>query len=68
MSTAREEMPWLTIRRDDVERLDRLASIVDKLSDDPLGLAAALRKTPTYVNAIANVDASATGPRTSGVG
>ncbi len=53
VSTGREEMPWLTVRRDEMERLDRLAGMVDELSDDSLGLATALRKTPAYLRAIA---------------
>jgi hypothetical protein len=46
--TERDEVPWLTIRRDEIERLEQLAAIVDVVSDDPLGLAVALRNTPTY--------------------
>lgn len=53
--TGREEVPWLTVRHDEIERLDRLAAIVDDLSDDPGGLAAALRRTPTYVRALSSV-------------
>ena len=48
----REEVPWLTVRRDEIERLERLASLVDQLSDEPLGLAIALRNTPTYQRSI----------------
>ena len=50
--TGRDEVPWLTVRRDDLERLDRLAVVVDSISDDPYGLAAALRKTPTFLKSI----------------
>ena len=50
--TGRDEVPWLTVRRDDLERLDRLAVVVDRISDDPYGLAAALRKTPTFLKSI----------------
>ena len=50
--SGRDEVPWLTVRADEIERLERLASVVDKVSDDPFGLAAALRKTPTYQRSI----------------
>lgn len=50
--SGRDEVPWLTVRTDEIERLERLASVVDKVSDDPLGLASALRKTPTYLRTI----------------
>lgn len=50
--SGRDEVPWLTVRADEIERLERLASVVDKVSDDPLGLASALRKTPTYLRTI----------------
>lgn len=50
--SGRDEVPWLTVRIDEIERLERLASVVDKVSDDPFGLAAALRKTPTYMRTI----------------
>lgn len=50
--SGRDEVPWLTVRTDEIERLERLASVVDKVSDDPLGLATALRKTPTYLRTI----------------
>lgn len=46
------DVPWLTVRRDEIERLEKLASVVDRVSDDPYGLAAALRKTPTYQRTI----------------
>jgi hypothetical protein len=51
----RDEVPWLTVRRDEMDRLERLASVVDKVSDDPFGLAAALRKTPTYQRTISEL-------------
>jgi hypothetical protein len=54
---ATDELPWLTVRRDDVERLHRLAAIVDEVTASPDGLARALRNTPSYLNAIATDDA-----------
>lgn len=50
----RDEVPWLTVRADEIERLDRLASVVDRVSDDPFGLAAALRNTRTYQRTISD--------------
>jgi hypothetical protein len=58
---ATDELPWLTVRRDDVERLDRLAAIVDEVTASPDGLARALRNTPSYLNAIAADDARVPG-------
>ena len=52
--SGRDEVPWLTVRADEIERLERLASVVDKVSDDPFGLATALRKTPTYQRTISD--------------
>ena len=52
--SGRDEVPWLTARADEIERLERLASVVDKVSDDPFGLAAALRKTRTYQRTISD--------------
>jgi hypothetical protein len=46
--TERDDVPWMTVRRDEMDRLEQLAAIVDVMSDDPRGLAAALRNTPTY--------------------
>jgi hypothetical protein len=54
---ATHELQWLTVRHDDVERLDRLAAIVDEVTASPDGLARALRNTPAYLNAIAADDA-----------
>jgi hypothetical protein len=50
--TERDELPWLTIRRDEIERLERVAALVDEVSADPCGLAMALRRTPTYQRSI----------------
>jgi hypothetical protein len=49
---APEELPWLTARRDEVARLEQLADLVDRVTVDPNGLAAALRNTPTYLKAL----------------
>jgi hypothetical protein len=54
----RDEIPWLTVRSDEIERLERLASLVDEVSDDPSGLATVLRKTPTYVRSISGAGLS----------
>jgi hypothetical protein len=51
--TERDEVPWLTVRRDEMARLERLAAILDEVSGDPFGLAAALRNTPTYQRTVA---------------
>jgi hypothetical protein len=51
MSPTRE-LPWLTVRHDEVVRMERLADVVDQLTADPNGLAAALRNTPTYLKAL----------------
>jgi hypothetical protein len=51
--SAQEDVPWLTLRPDDLDRLERLASVVDKVSDDPFGLAFALRKTRAYEKTVA---------------
>lgn len=51
-----DELPWLTARHDDVERLDRLAAIVDDVTTSADGLARALRNTPTYLKALAADD------------
>jgi hypothetical protein len=55
---APDELPWLTVRHDDVERLDRLAAIVDEVTPSADGLAHALRNTPTYLKALAADDVS----------
>ncbi len=49
------EVPWLTVRHDEIERLEQLAALVDRVSDDPRGLAAALRNTPTYQRTISEL-------------
>jgi hypothetical protein len=45
---ATEELSWLTVRPDDIAKLERLATIVDDVSAHPHGLAVALRRTPSY--------------------
>jgi hypothetical protein len=63
---ATDELPWLTLRHDDVEKLDRLAAIVDEVTASPDGLACALRSTPAYLNAIAADRARVPGSNTVG--
>jgi hypothetical protein len=63
---ATDELPWLTLRHDDVEKLDRLAAIVDEVTVSPDGLARALRNTPAYLNAIAADGARARGSSSVG--
>jgi hypothetical protein len=61
-----DKLPWLTVRDDDVGRLDRLASLVDEVTASPDGLARVLRNTPTYLKAFAADDARA--PDSNSVG